>query len=129
MRKLKTNKEKKFDIELGGVLVNIHEEGSATYRLQGVGDYSPTNRLSDCPGDTGSQCQATIPESQTTLDFILSMSDDFQIESTENVTISVVIDAASRDIVTLGSNSRVRFDILDAGWGKQHKLFYYSQLT
>ena len=117
---LATAPQYSITIELSEVLtedvrVNIRGEGSATYRLQGVGDYGLTNGASDCPGDTGSQCQATISAGQTTLDFVLSVPDDFQIETTENVTISIFIDAVSRDIVALGSNSSVRFDILDAG--------------
>ena len=97
------------------VLVNIRGTGSATYRSQGVGDYMLTNGTMDCPGDTGSQCQATIPAGQMTLQFVLSVPDDFQVEPTENVTVSIFVDTASRDIVIPGSNSSVRFDILDAG--------------
>ena len=106
-------------IQLSSVLTQditvnlVQSGGSATHGSPGdAGDYRILRLGSaDCPGITGSMCQFTIRAGETSIDATLVVWIDFLSEPPEDMTLSIVIDQASQNLVVPGSNTSVRFEI------------------
>ena len=105
------------------VVINlVQSSGSATYGTSSSNnsDYTIIREVqgsnSNCQEITGSMCQVTIPAGQTIFDFLLQVYFDFLFnEETEDMTLSISVNSASENLVALGSDTSLRFEITNVG--------------
>ena len=104
------------------VVINlVQSSGSATYGTSSSNsDYTIIREVqgsnSNCQEITGSMCQVTIPAGQTSFDFLLQVYYDFLFnEETEDMTLSISVNSASENLVALGSDTSLRFEITNVG--------------
>ena len=104
------------------VVINlVQSSGSAIYGTSSNdSDYTIIREVqgsnSNCQGITGSMCQITIPAGRTSFALLLQVYFDFEFnEEMEDMTLTISVDSASENLVALGSDTSLRFEIENVG--------------
>ncbi|MCY4033287.1 MAG: inverse autotransporter beta domain-containing protein [Hyphomicrobiales bacterium] len=83
----------------------------ATYGTGANDDWNLSVGGTDCDMASGTMCQVTIDEGDTTAEVTVEINRDTTAEAREDFTVSVVVDSGSTSIVQEGSSSSLNFHI------------------